>query len=128
MPTIATAEQRPRSLRGKLHSRAASCADDRLGRCDRPDLLSAPVIKAGPNPWTLGERWLFRHRTPARLVLLAGAITAALHFEEGLPGMLVALRAAAVIAVIARLAGRGGMRPCPHLLPRKATVVASISG
>jgi hypothetical protein len=51
-----------------------------------------------------GERWLLRRATPARLVMLAGAIDAALCYEKGLPGMLVALRAAIVIAVIVRLA------------------------
>jgi hypothetical protein len=45
------------------------------------------------------ERWLLRSCTPARLVLLAGAVTAALDFEKGLPGMLVALRAAVVFAI-----------------------------
>ncbi len=38
------------------------------------------------------ERWLLRERSPARLVLLAGAVTAALTYEQGLPGMLVAVR------------------------------------
>jgi hypothetical protein len=50
-----------------------------------------------------GERLLFRYRTPARLALLAGAITAALAYEEGLPEMLVALRAAAAVAAIVKL-------------------------
>ncbi len=53
-----------------------------------------------------GERWLTRRCTPARMVLLAGAVTAALRFEQGLPGMLVSLRAAIAIAVIAWLAAR----------------------
>ena len=56
--------------------------------------------------WGWGERLLLRARTPARLVLLAGAIAAALRFEQGLPGMLVTLRTAAVIAVIAVLTAR----------------------
>jgi hypothetical protein len=50
-----------------------------------------------------GERWLFRRCTPVRLVLLAGAVTAALTYEAGLPGMLVALRSAAAIAVGVKL-------------------------
>ena len=50
-----------------------------------------------------GERWLFRRCTPVRLVLLAGAVTAALTYETGLPGMLVALRSAAAIAVGVKL-------------------------
>jgi hypothetical protein len=45
------------------------------------------------------ERWLLRVRTPARMVLLAGAVEAALHFEGGLPTMLVQMRSAAVLAL-----------------------------
>jgi hypothetical protein len=52
------------------------------------------------------ERWLFRHRSPARLVMLAGTLTAAMNFEQGLPGMLVTVRTAAVVAVLAMLASR----------------------
>jgi hypothetical protein len=50
-----------------------------------------------------GERWLFRCCTPARFVLIAGAITAALSYEHGLPGMLIVLRAAVAIAVVIKL-------------------------
>lgn len=50
-----------------------------------------------------GERWLFRRWTSVRLVLLAGAVTAALTYEQGLPGMLLQLRAAATIAVAVKL-------------------------
>jgi hypothetical protein len=50
-----------------------------------------------------GERWMFRRCTPARIVLLGGAVLVAFSYEKGLPGMLVALRAAAVIAVIVKL-------------------------
>jgi hypothetical protein len=50
-----------------------------------------------------GERWLFRRCTSVRLVLLAGAVTAALSYEQGLPGMLLALRAAGAIAVVVKL-------------------------
>lgn len=49
------------------------------------------------------ERWLLRSCTPARLVMLAGAVTAALQYEAGLPAMLVTLRTAAAIAVAVRL-------------------------
>jgi hypothetical protein len=49
------------------------------------------------------ERRLFRCCTPARLVFLAGAVMAALEFESGLPGMLVQLRSAAVIAVAVKV-------------------------
>jgi hypothetical protein len=50
-----------------------------------------------------GERMLFRYCTPARLVMLAGAITAALAYEQGLPGMLVTLRSAATVAIVVKL-------------------------
>ena len=46
------------------------------------------------------ERWLLCRVTPARLVLLAGAVQAALGYEGGLPPMLAALRAPAVIAIV----------------------------
>jgi hypothetical protein len=52
-----------------------------------------------------GERWLFRRCTPARFVLLAGAVIAALVYEAGLPAMLVQLRAAAAIAVVVKVTG-----------------------
>lgn len=45
-----------------------------------------------------GERWLFAARTAPRLVMLTGAVYAAFAFEAGLPQMLLALRASAVIA------------------------------
>jgi hypothetical protein len=68
-----------------------------------------------PSPWLIaflaflglaagrGERLLFRYRTPARLVVLAGAITAALAYEQGLPGIAIALRSAAALAFIVKL-------------------------
>lgn len=49
------------------------------------------------------ERLLFRYRTPARLILLAGAIIAALTYEAGLPNMLVTLRSAATVAIVVKL-------------------------
>ena len=52
----------------------------------------------------LGERFLYRMCTPARLVLLAGAVSCALGYEQGLPGMLTTLRTAVVIAVSAKAA------------------------
>jgi hypothetical protein len=55
--------------------------------------------------WGRAERWMLAARTPARLALLAGAFTAALEFEAGGPTMLIALRAAAVIAAAAWAAG-----------------------
>jgi len=48
-----------------------------------------------------GERCLLRRRTPARFVLTAGAVIAALAYQQGLPGMLVDLRTATVIAAAA---------------------------
>lgn len=43
------------------------------------------------------ECWLLRACTPARMVLLAGAVAAALWYEAGLPTMLVQMRAAVAI-------------------------------
>ena len=63
-----------------------------------------------------GEQWLFRRYTPPRLVLLAGAVTAALLYEAGLPAMLVQLRAAVAIAAVVKVTGlvRGrSTRACP---------------
>jgi hypothetical protein len=45
-----------------------------------------------------GERRLFRGTSPVHLVVLAAAVQAALTYEQGLPGMLVALRTAVVLA------------------------------
>jgi hypothetical protein len=50
-----------------------------------------------------GEKLLFRRCTPARLVMLAGAVTAALEYEKGLPGMLVAVRDAAVTVLAVKI-------------------------
>jgi hypothetical protein len=60
--------------------------------------------------WGRGEQWLLRSATPARMVILAGAVSAALRYEQGVPSMLVAIREAAVIAVIALLATSAGRR------------------
>ena len=49
--------------------------------------------------WGRSEKWLLRAPTAARFVLVAGAITVAMGYQGGLPGMVVALRTAAVIAV-----------------------------
>jgi hypothetical protein len=56
--------------------------------------------------WGWAERWVLAARTPARLALLAGAVTAALMFEAGPPTMLVTLRTAVVLAIIAWLASQ----------------------
>jgi hypothetical protein len=79
-------------------------------------LPTLPGLYAGflPWPWLIAflaflgavsgwcERWLLRECTPARLVLLAGAVAAALRYEEGLPGMLGALRAALIIVAVVK--------------------------
>jgi hypothetical protein len=57
-----------------------------------------------------GERWLLRGATPARFVMLAGAVTAALDYEGGLPGMLLDLRAAAIVALAALILDRVRLR------------------
>ena len=49
------------------------------------------------------ERWLLRECTPARLVLFAGAVSAALLYEAGVPTMLVQMRAALVLVIAVRL-------------------------
>jgi hypothetical protein len=50
-----------------------------------------------------GEQFLYRSATPARLVLLAGALGCAVEYEAGLPVMLTALRAAVVIALAVKI-------------------------
>jgi hypothetical protein len=50
------------------------------------------------------ERWLLRECTPARVILLAGAISSALLYEAGLPTIVVQMRAAAALAVAAKCA------------------------
>lgn len=50
-----------------------------------------------------GERRILRACTPARLVMLAGAVEAACQTDAGLPAAVVALRAAAVLAVAVRV-------------------------
>lgn len=56
--------------------------------------------------WGLAERWMLARVTPARLVMLAGSVLAALSYEGGIPTLLVSLRAAAAVAALAWLAGR----------------------
>jgi len=51
------------------------------------------------------ERWLLRKCTPARLVLLGGAVITALWFEAGLPTMLVQMRSTGVLALTVYVAG-----------------------
>jgi hypothetical protein len=77
-------------------------------------LLGLYIGFAGPY-WTIvilavlgllcgwGERWLFRSMSPVRLVVLAAAVQASLSYEKALPGMLVALRTAVVLAAAVAL-------------------------
>ena len=55
--------------------------------------------------WGKGERWLLREVTPARMVMLGGAVVAALWYEAGLSTMLVQFRAAVALALAVRVAG-----------------------
>lgn len=50
-----------------------------------------------------GERWLFRHVTATRLVLLGGSVSAAMAYEQGLPGILITLRTAVVIGIVIKV-------------------------
>jgi len=67
-----------------------------------------------------GERLLFRRWTVARIIVLAGAVTTALRYEQGLPGMLLAFRAAVVLAVTVKLIEivRGSLSRRRHSLPQ----------
>lgn len=67
-----------------------------------PPWLVAFMAVLGP-VFGVAERWLLRERTPARLVLLVGAVTAALGYQGGLPAMLLALRAALIIAAAVKV-------------------------
>jgi hypothetical protein len=53
-----------------------------------------------------GEAWLLRRLSPARLVLLAGGVLAALLYPAGLPGMLSAFRGAVVLAAAVWVAAK----------------------
>lgn len=50
-----------------------------------------------------GERWLFRRSTAVRLVMLAGMAEAMLAYEQGMQGILLCLRSAAVLAALFKL-------------------------
>jgi hypothetical protein len=74
------------------------------------------------------ERWLLRECTPARMVLLGGAVVAALRYEAGLPSMLVQMRSAVVLALLVSgvAALRASRRPArPRYSP---SVAAGASG
>lgn len=78
------------------------------------------------------ERWLLRECTRVRLVLLAGAVTAALWYEAGLPTLLVQMRAAVALAAVVKIievlrARRARHSPTRHILasPRPGLVVTA---
>jgi hypothetical protein len=73
-----------------------------MGFLSPPWLVAFLAVLGALAGWA--ERWLLRSCTPARLVLLAGAVTAALWLEPGLPSMLVDLRAAVAVAGVVKLA------------------------
>lgn len=50
-----------------------------------------------------GERWLFRQFTPVRVVVMATCVQMVFKYEQGLPGILVTLRTAAVLAIAAKI-------------------------
>jgi hypothetical protein len=68
--------------------------------------LTALLAVAGI-AWGAAEWRLLCRRTPARFVLHAGALLAALTYEAGLPSMLITLRAALAVAAVTWLAGAG---------------------
>jgi len=72
-----------------------------MGFLSPPWLVAFMAVLGTVAGWA--ERWLLRSCTPTRLVLLAGAVTAALWLEPGLPSMLVDLRAAVAVAVVVKL-------------------------
>ena len=72
-----------------------------IGMLSLPELLILFGLLGLAFGWF--ERWLLRECTPARVILLAGAISSALWYEAGLPVMLVQMRAAAVLAVMAKV-------------------------
>ena len=65
-----------------------------------------------------GEPWLFRRFTAVRTVVLAAVVEVVFKYEQGLPGMLVALRAVVVLALAVKLievAKREASRPSGKL-------------
>jgi hypothetical protein len=74
-----------------------------------------------------GERWLMRRCTPARLVLLAGAVSAVSCYEAALPAMLVAFRPAvplaAAVSAVGMLRARRGAAARPATLALTAGAV-----
>ena len=69
----------------------------------------------------VAEAWLFRSHSVPGFILMAGSVIAALSYEQGLPGMLTALRSAVAIAVV--VAGIGRMtRRRPKDFPKSASL------
>jgi hypothetical protein len=56
------------------------------------------------------ERWLLRECTLVRIVFFAGAMSAVLQYEAGLPTMLVQMRAAAALALAVKITEVAGRR------------------
>jgi hypothetical protein len=50
-----------------------------------------------------GERWLFRRYTAVRVVTMATAVQVVFKYEQGLPGILVTLRTAVVLAIAVKI-------------------------
>jgi hypothetical protein len=48
------------------------------------------------------ERWLLRECTPVRVIFLASAVASALLYEAGLPTIVIQMRAAVVLAIVAK--------------------------
>jgi hypothetical protein len=68
-----------------------------------------------------GERCLLRSASPARFVMLASAVSAAMLFEQGVQGMVIALRTGALggLAVIAVGILAGGLREAMQHRPAR---------
>ena len=64
-----------------------------------------------------GERWLLRSSSPARLVMLAAALSAAVSFEQGLPSMVLTLRTGAILGTVVLGAGRLRVRRAVRFRP-----------
>ena len=65
-----------------------------------------------------GERSLLRSRSPARLVMLGGAVITVFLYQGGLPAMLVSLRSTVAVAFLAWLAARLGQTTAGSTLTR----------
>jgi len=73
-----------------------------VGMLSPPELLALFGLLGLAFGWF--ERRLLRECTPARVILLIGAIDSALWYEAGLPVVLVQMRAAIALAAIAKVA------------------------